>query len=211
MSTGEEKTVKPLLFGVTGGIGCGKSAVCQFLHEQGVAIIAADPLAKDLTRRHPEIRQALSNEFGADVYFGDGVLNVEKLAQLVFTDAAARARVNQIVHPHVFREIQNQVQHLSAQAKLIGVEAALIFESHMDKILNAVVVVSAPLEKRIAWIRKRNRLSREEILKRIQSQMPLSEQVQRAHYVIENDGSLRDLADKVDSLYRWLLERLSKS
>jgi dephospho-CoA kinase len=128
---------------------------------------------------------------------------------LVFSDAAARRRVNEIIHPHVLREIKTQVQRLAAEGnQLVGVEAALIFESEMNRTLDAVVVVSAPLEKRIEWIRKRNNLSREEILKRIQSQMPLAEKIQLADYVIENDGSLHDLSAKVDELYLWLIEKL---
>jgi dephospho-CoA kinase len=84
------------------------------------------------------------------------------------------------------------------------VEAALIYESKMDGMLDAVVVVSAPFEKRIQWLQKRNNLSREEILKRIDSQMPLADKVKRADYVIENDGSVADLAKKVDLLCQWL-------
>lgn len=195
------------LFGVTGGIGCGKSVVCQFLKEKDVPIIEADPLAKDLTNRLPEIRRALTEEFGADIYIS-GSLNVEKMSQLIFSDAAARTRVNQIIHPHVVREILHQAQRLASDGhKLIGVEAALIYESTMQKMLNAVIVVSAPLEKRIEWIQKRNHLSRSEILQRIASQMPLSEKIQLADYVIENDGTLQQLAAKVDTLYSWLLEK----
>ncbi len=196
------------LFGVTGGIGCGKSVVCHFLKKRSIPIIEADPLAKDLTNSLPEIRQSLINEFGADVYTPAGELNVEKLSQLVFSDAAVRMRVNEIIHPHVLREIQTQARNLSTQEKLIGVEAALIFESQMYKMLDAVIVVSAPLEKRIAWIQKRNNLPREEILKRIQSQMPLSEKVQLADYVIQNDGTLQQLSVKVDVLFDWLIKKL---
>jgi dephospho-CoA kinase len=198
-----------ILFGVTGGIGCGKSVVCDFLKKKGIAIIEADPLAKELTNRLPEIRRELTREFGEDVYSAAGSLNVEKLSQLVFSDSEARTRVNEIIHPQVLREIQNRAKELSAHHKLVGVEAALIFESKMQEMLDAVVVVSAPLEKRIAWIQRRNNLPREEIIKRIQSQIPLTDKVKLADYVIENDGSLQDLSDKVDALYLWLMGKLS--
>ncbi|MFQ5824568.1 MAG: dephospho-CoA kinase [bacterium] len=195
-----------LLFGVTGGIGCGKTAVCNILKEKGVPIIEADPLAKELTNRLPEIRQALTGEFGKDVYDEDGRLNKDVLSQIVFSNPEAREKVNQIIHPHVLRWIREEAQRLQIEEnqKLVGVEAALIFESKMDKMLGAVVVVSAPLEKRIKWLQERNRLSKEEILKRMNSQMPLVDKIRRADYVIENDGSLTDLAKKVDLLYKWL-------
>ncbi|MFQ5709455.1 MAG: dephospho-CoA kinase, partial [bacterium] len=186
------------LFGVTGGIGCGKTVVCNFLKEQGIPILEADPLAKELTNRLPEIRHDLTAEFGTDIYSKNGRLNREKLSAIVFSDASARERVNQIIHPHVLRWIEQEAQRLQREERqsLVGVEAALIFESNMDAILDAVVVVSAPLEKRIQWIQERNQLTREEILKRIESQMPSGEKVKRADYVVENDGSLSDLKAK---------------
>ena len=195
-----------LLFGITGGIGCGKSSVCNFLREKGVPIIAADPLAKELTNRLPDIRKALKVEFGDDVYSKEGQLNKEKLTEIVFYDSVAREKVNQIIHPHVINWIKEEAErlHREESQKFVGVEAALIFESKMDEMLDAIVVVSAPLEKRIQWIQERNNLSREEILKRINSQIPLEEKVKRADYVIENDGTLEDLDKKVNLFYQWL-------
>lgn len=197
------------LFGVTGGIGCGKTVVCQFLKEKGVRIIEADPLAKQLTNTVPEIRRALVAEFGDEIYKENGQLSKEKLSAIVFSDARAREKVNRIIHPHVLDRIKNQAVRLNKEdgAKLVGVEAALIYESGMDRMLNAVVVVSAPLEKRIPWLQKRNNLSRSEILKRIGSQMPLDEKIERADYVITNDGSMADLRESVARLYDWLLSK----
>ena len=198
-----------LLFGVTGGIGSGKTAVCNFLKEKKIPIIEADPLAKDLTNHSPEIRQALVAEFGKDVYLDSGILNKDLLSQLVFSDAGTRERINQIIHPPVFKAIQDRVnQYKKENHQLVGVEAALIYESRMERILNAVVVVTAPMEKRIEWIKSRDGFSQEEILKRVNSQMPLEEKIKHADSVIENDGALSDLAEKVDELYNWLSSKI---
>jgi len=200
-----------LLFGVTGGIGSGKTAVCNFLKEKDVPIIEADLLAKDLTNHSPEIRQALVAEFGKDVYLDSGSINKDLLSQLVFSDAQARERINQIIHPRVFQAIQVQVDQFKKEShQLVGVEAALIYESRMERILNAVVVVTAPMEKRIEWIKSRDGFSQEEILKRMNSQMSLEEKIKCADYVIENEGSLSDLAKKVDAFYDWLCEKRTK-
>ena len=197
-----------ILFGVTGGIGSGKTAVCNFLKEKKIPIIEADPLARDLTNHSPEIRQTLVAEFGKDVYLDSGNLNKDLLSQLVFSDAATRERVNQIIHPPVFKAIQDRVnQHKQENQSLVGVEAALIYESQMERILNTVVVVTSPMEKRIEWIESRDGFSQQEILKRINYQMPLEEKIKRADYVIENDGSLSDLAKKVGVFYDWVCER----
>ncbi|MCH7680169.1 dephospho-CoA kinase [candidate division KSB1 bacterium] len=198
-----------ILFGVTGGIGSGKTAVCNFLKEKKIPIIEADPLARDLTNHSPEIRQTLVAEFGKDVYLDSGNLNKDLLSQLVFSDAATRERVNQIIHPPVFKAIQDRVNQLKQENQsLAGVEAALIFESKMERILNAVIVVAAPMKKRIEWIKSRDGFSQEEILKRINSQMPLEEKIKRADYVIDNDHALSDLAEKVDELYNWLSSKI---
>lgn len=201
------------LFGVTGGIGSGKTAVCNFLRQRGVLILEADPLAKELTQSLPEIRDALTTEFGPDVYTADGRLNKAKLSQLVFSDPESRARINAIIHPHVLRWIQNEVQRLEQEEgrSLVGVEAALIYESGMDRMLDAVVVVTAPLEKRLAWIARRESLSREEIRKRMASQMPLQEKVRRADYVVENDATMETLGRRAEAVFRWLLERAAAS
>ena len=198
-----------LLFGVTGGIGSGKTAVCNFLKEKKVPIIEADPLAKELSNHSPEIRRALVTEFGENVYLESGSLNKELLSQLVFSDAGTRERINQIIHPPVFKAILDQVnQFKQKNQSLVGVEAALIYESRMERILNEVVVVTAAMEKRIDWIQSRDGFSQEEILKRINSQMPLEEKIKHADYVIENDGALSDLAEKVDELYYWLSSKI---
>ncbi|NIR50101.1 dephospho-CoA kinase [candidate division KSB1 bacterium] len=196
------------LFGVTGGIGCGKTAVCNFLKQKGIPILEADPVAKELTNTLPEIREALTREFGEEVYSEAG-LNREKLSKLVFTDPGSRKRINRIIHPHVLHWIQNEARRLKKEEhqELVGVEAALIYESGMDKMLDAVVVVTAPLENRIRWIQQRNNLPTDEIIKRIDSQMLLAEKVKRAEYVIENNASLDELEAKVDDLVRWVKQR----
>jgi len=198
-----------LLFGVTGGIGSGKTAVCNFLKEKKVPIIEADPLAKELSNHSPEIRRALVTEFGENVYLESGSLNKELLSQLVFSDAGTRERINQIIHPPVFKAILDRVNQFKKENQsLVGVEAALIYESKMERILNEVVVVTAAMEKRIDWIQSRDGFSQEEILKRINSQMPLEEKIKHADYVIENDAALSDLAEKADELYNWLSSKI---
>ncbi len=198
-----------ILFGVTGGIGSGKSVVCGFLKKKGVPILEADPLAKKLTNTLPEIRTALMAEFGQDIYAPHGDLNKETLRHLVFTNSATRQRVNQIIHPHVFDWIHKEAERLDHEehVKLVGVEAALVYESGMEKMLDVVVVVDAPVDKRVRWIQQRNQLSEEEIRKRLQAQMPAAEKRKRADYVVVNDGTLKDLERKVVDLLEWLSEK----
>ncbi len=198
------------LFGVTGGIGSGKSAVCTYLKEKGVDVLEADPLAKQLTVSNSEIRQELIKCFGKDVYTRDGEINKERMRELVFSKPQSREQINQIIHPHVLQWIDKEAKRLNRDMgrSLIGVEAALIFESKMEKILDAVVVVHAPLKQRIHWVQTRNGLSREEVENRMNAQMSVDEQIRRADYVLNNSGSLEELRHLTNELFDWLRERV---
>lgn len=194
-----------MLFGVTGGIGSGKTAVCACLKVKNIPIIEADPLARELTQTVPEIRDELVATFGQDLFSACGDLNKEELAKLVFSDVAAREQINRIIHPHVLNAIREQAEEFRLQGnQLVGVEAALIYESGMQEMLDAVVVVDAPLGHRMQWIQERNHLTVAEATKRIDSQMPVEQKVARADYVLLNNGSLIDLSRKVDELHLWL-------
>lgn len=197
-----------LLFGVTGGIGSGKTAVCDCLKIKKIPIIEADPLARELTQTVPEIRDELVATFGDYLFHENGDLNKEELAKLVFPDAAARLQINRIIHPHVLNAIRERAEEFRLQGnQLVGVEAALIYESGMQKMLDAVVVVDAPLAHRMQWIQERNHLTVAEATKRMDSQMPVEQKVARADYVLLNDGSLLSVSRKVDKLHLWLLEK----
>lgn len=195
------------LFGVTGGIGSGKTVVCEYLREKNLPILNSDSIAKDLINNHPQIQKRLIASFGQDVYSKPNQINTKKMSGLVFEKEGARENINRIVHPFVFEHIKNEASKMQNEAALLGVEAALIYESQMEKILNAVVVVDAPFEKRIEWIQKRNNFARDEIVKRIESQMPVEDKIQSADYVIYNNSDLDALKNKVETLVDWLLEK----
>lgn len=171
-------------------------------------MIDADSLAKELSNTSAAIRKQLLSELGPDAYLPEGTLNRDHLRTLIFEDPQTRQRINAIIHPHVMDEVGRRFEiEARAGTRLVGVEAALIYEANMDHMLGAVVVVSAPLEHRVHWLGKRDGLPREEIIKRLRAQMPLEEKVARADYVVENDSSLEALETRVDDLHSWLLAR----
>lgn len=198
------------LFGVTGGIGSGKTVVCDYLRKRNLPVLNSDSIARDLINNHPQIQKKLIESFGLDIYSELNKINTEKMSRLVFGDKNARENIDRIVHPFVFEYIKNESSKLQGGTPLLGVEAALIYESKMEKILNAVIVVDAPFEKRIEWLQKRNDFSREEIVKRIESQMPVEDKVQLADYVVYNDSDLNALKNKVEILSNWLFEKSAK-
>lgn len=195
------------LFGVTGGIGSGKTVVCEYLRKKNLPVLNSDSIAKHLINNHPQIQKKLIESFGRDIYSEPNKIDAKKMSRLVFENENARRNINRIVHPFVFEHIKNDSSKLQNKTSLLGVEAALMYESEMEKILNAVIVVDAPFEKRIEWIQQRNNFTRDEIVKRIESQMPAEEKIQLADYVIHNDSDLDALKSKVEILVNWLVKK----
>ncbi len=195
-----------LKIGITGGIGCGKSAVCQLLEQNGIPIIHADLVAREMMENHPEIRASLKQAFGDDVYLPDGKLNRKRMAEIIFNDERAKQRVNQIVHPHVVEYQKNELEKLerSGQYKFAGVEAALIFEAGAEQQFDVIVVVAASEQTVIQRLMKRDGLTEQEIKKRIAAQMPLAGKIKQADIVIYNDGPLDELNHEVSRLLYWL-------
>jgi dephospho-CoA kinase len=198
---------KPVpLVGVTGGIGSGKSAVCSCFEKLGRVVLSADRIARDLTESDPGVRRALSEKFGAGIYGPDGALLRGELARIVFARPAKLRMLNDIVHPLVFASLNDALAGLPEDAgrPYAVVEAALVFESGMDRQLDATVVVKAPVEVRIERVLRRDRITREDVLSRMRAQMSQEETSKRGDFIIENNGPELDLMEKVGFIDRVL-------
>jgi len=187
------------MVGVTGGIGSGKSAVCRAFAALGRSVISADAIARDLTERDPGVRAAIARAFGAEIYAPDGPLRRQALAALVFASAAKLRTLNAIVHPPTRAAIDAAVADLPADSRspYVILEAALIYESGLDKQLGAVVVVRADEEVRITRVMQRDGLGRQEVLARMRAQMPAEEKARRADLIIDNNREESELGPKV--------------
>lgn len=191
--------------GVTGGIGSGKSTVCAVFSQLGIPVYSADSAAKRLMREDAALRSAIQEAFGPESYAGTEP-NRAFLAAAVFGNPEKRDALNQLVHPAVFEDFEQWCtqQHSPYVIK----EAAIMFESGSYRQVHEVVAVIAPLELRIQRVMERDGSSREEILKRIQAQMPQEEVAKRAQAVINNDGT-QSLISQVIMLHRQFLEKSS--
>ncbi len=187
------------LVGVTGGIGSGKSTVCARFQELPRRVISADDIARTLTETDERVRAAIRTTFGGGVFRPDGSLDRAGLARTAFATEELTARLNAIVHPRVFEEIE----HLLAKAPprelspYVIIEAALVYESGMDDWLDYVVVVDAPEAERIRRVVERDHTTREDVLKRIAAQLPAHDKVEWADFVIVNDQNSVGLDAKV--------------
>jgi dephospho-CoA kinase len=188
-----------LLVGVTGGIGSGKSTVCRAFAKLGRQVISADLIARSLTETDPMIRTKITQTFGAAIYRSNGSLDRKKLAAQVFADMRLREQLDAIVHPEVFRDLERRLNGLAKARRrpYVVIEAALVYESGFDKGLDRVVVVTADEESRIVRVMQRDGCSREEVLRRINSQMPAGQKASKGDYIIVNEQNSTLLESKV--------------
>ena len=168
---------------ICGGIGSGKSTVCQMFAERGVAIYDSDSRAKALMNESEPLRKALMAEFGAECYEG-GVLNRPYLAQRVFASPEQLAKLNAIVHPAVKEDFLRWAEEQSGDYVIL--ESAILYESGFDSLVDKVVAVLAPLPLRVERAMQRDGASREQIEARIKAQMSDDELMARADFAIVN-------------------------
>jgi len=188
------------LLGVTGGIGAGKSAACEMLADLGARVFVADAVAKDLMEREEAVRAAIIATLGPEAYTPK--LNRAWLAARVFGDSAALAQLNAIVHPRVrvaFIEVHKAAE--KEGVPLLVHEAALIYEAGLDKYLDFVAVVDAPVSVCIHRVMARDGVSEAAVRARMQHQLSREERTRRADYVLDNSGPLTALHSQVVRLY----------
>ena len=168
---------------ICGGIGSGKSTVCQMFAERGVAIYDSDSRAKSLMNESEALREALMAEFGAECYEG-GELNRPYLAQRVFASAEQLEKLNAIVHPAVKDDFLRWADEQSGDYVIL--ESAILYESGFDALVDKVVAVLAPLPLRVERAMNRDGASRAQIELRIKAQMSDDELMARADFAIVN-------------------------
>ena len=168
---------------ICGGIGSGKSTVCQMFAERGVALYDSDSRAKALMNDSDELRMALVAEFGEECY-ADGALNRPYLASRVFGSEEQLAKLNSIVHPAVKADFLRWAEEQEGDFCIL--ESAILFESGFDAVVDKTVAVLAPLPLRIERAMARDGASREQIEARVKAQMSDDELVARADFAIVN-------------------------
>lgn len=167
--------------GIAGGIGSGKSYVCQYLRQMGYEVYDCDAAAKRLIRTSPEIRQQLTELIGPDTYDADGQLNKAVVARFLLASEANAKAIDAIVHPAVFRDFE--------ESGLQWLESAIMYESGINRLMDVVIAVIAPKEVRIKRVMERDQISREKVLEWMNRQYPQREVIHRADYVVINDGN----------------------
>ncbi|MFN8315203.1 MAG: dephospho-CoA kinase [Chitinophagales bacterium] len=191
--------------GITGGIGSGKTTVCEIFERLGVPVYYADKQAKYLMETDKKLREAIRQLFGDEAFDAENNLNRAFIAGIVFKDEEKLLALNALVHPAVKADYDSWNAILARKEYPYSLkEAALLVESGSYKDLDKLIVVSAPLEDRIKRVMARDNISEEQVKARIDAQLPESEKVKLADYVIDNN-LIMELVPQVGKVHLDLL------
>ena len=182
--------------GIAGGIGSGKSYVCQRIRQPGYEVYDCDRAAKRLIRTSLEIRKQLIELIGPEACIeidGKPELNKAVVAEYLLESERNTKAINRIVHPYVFKDFE--------ESGLQWMESAIMFESGIYKLVDKVVAIIAPKELRIQRVMQRDNISREQVLEWMGRQMDQKELIQKADYVVINDGET-DIDKQLNKIIR---------
>ena len=192
---------------LTGGIGSGKSEVGALFNKWGAYIFDADNVAKQILDKNKTAQKELILEFGSDVISAEGIIDKKKLSRIAFQNEFNQLKLNTIIHPYVFKEIDKNFDRELDGGKhdIFVVDAALIYESGADTHMDYVIVITALIKTRMERALARETLSREEILKRMDLQWSEEEKIALADFVIHNDGPEKELIKNIADIYKELV------
>jgi dephospho-CoA kinase len=174
-----------MIVGLTGGIGSGKSTVAKLFSVLGVPVYDTDRKAKEMYY-DPLVKDKVIHLLGEEAYDKTGKIDRTFIASRIFSDKELLQKVNAVIHPAVGKDFENFLRD-HADAKMIIKESALLFEAGLKDKMDKIVLVTSPLEVRIERLLKRDRATREQILSRIENQLPDEEKIAKSDFIIYND------------------------
>lgn len=192
-----------LRIGLTGGIGCGKSTVCDIFTELGTPVIDADVIARQLVAPGQPVLTQLADVFGNAILQQDGSLNRAALRQLAFSDAKNKQKLDEIMHPLIYTEIENQIATLQTTYCIMAIP--LLLETQKKHVVDRVLVVDCSPSIQLKRVIHRDSVDEEQAKAIINLQANRSARLAAADDVIENSANLSDLAEQVKNLHNSYL------
>ena len=178
-----------IIIGLTGGTGCGKTTVCSILKRYDASIIDADKIAHSIIKKGTKAYFEIIDYFGKDILNSDRQIDRKKLGEIVFNNKEKLDYLNSITHKYIIEEITNNINILKEKEeyKYIVIDAPLLIETNLHKIVDTVWIVHCSLETRIKRLKNRDNLSEEILVKRIESQTPFEQNKKFADFIILNE------------------------
>jgi len=198
----------PYKVGLTGGIGSGKSTVSDMFSGLDVPVLDADVIAHALTAPGQPALQQITRIFGEDILDQSGQLKRKLLGNIVFSDKSLKLKLEGILHPLVFQEMDNMLENLDTAYCILSIP--LLIETGATDRVDRVLVVDIPESQQLERVCKRDGISPEQAAKIINSQISRADRVRIADDILTNDGSLEQLAEKISLLHDKYLEAANK-
>jgi dephospho-CoA kinase len=193
--------------GLTGGIGSGKSTLAALLVERGAHVIDADLLGRDALKPGQPAWHSVVDQFGDEILVAGSMdIDRKRLAAIVFSNRERLAALNTIVHPVIFKGIADSLERLRGSDGIVVLDAALILETRLRTVVNAVVVVDSSDENRRRRLIRTRGMSFADIQARMSAQATREELLDAATIVVHNDGTVEDLAVEADRVWAELLK-----
>ena len=200
-----------MVIGLTGGIGTGKSTVSRILKKRGYEVIDLDVIAHEVIR-FPQVIEKIVENFGKEILENNNsendIISREKLGKIIFRDKEKRLILNSIMHPEILHSMREKILKYKKENKIIFVEIQLLFEVQWEKEFDSILLVSADEKTQIQRVLKRDNRTYEEALNIINSQMPLDEKKKKSDFIIENNGNILELEQKVDEFLKKLILKI---
>jgi dephospho-CoA kinase len=193
---------KKIIIGITGSFGSGKTTVARIFKSFGSKVIDADKIAHKVISPESKIYKKIIDAFGKNILKKNTTVDRDKLAKIVFGKKKFLSRLNNIIHPEVIRTIKDEIKN--SKAKVIVLDAPLLIEAGLEKLVDKLIVVKITREKQIKRIQNRTSLSKAEILGRIGFQIPLKDKVRLADFVIDNSGTIEETKKQAEQIRRLL-------
>lgn len=194
-----------LKIGITGGIGSGKTTVCKIFETLQIPVFYADNVAKSIMVVDPLLISGVKQAFGPSSYFEDGTLNNKHIAGIVFSNPKELAKLNELVHPAVFRAFDNWLETLDSSAPYVLKEAALLFESESYKMCDKSILVIAPHKLKLERVIARDSVTADQVTARMDKQFSDEQKMQLADFILYNNES-QSVITQVMELHKQFLK-----
>ena len=192
------------IVGLTGGIGSGKTTVANLFAAEGITLVDADIVARDVVAQGSKGLEAIVNHFGPEILTPEDELDRAKLRQRIFSHPEEREWLNQLLHPMIRQEMLAQVE--KATSAYVIMVVPLLFENGLDRLVNRTLVVDISPELQISRTVKRDNVDATQVNNIIESQCSRSEKLARADDIIDNQGEISTLKQEVQALHQRYLQ-----